>query len=295
MTLASSSNAPSRCIATPDPADWDAFNAPDGDVVLRSSAPHSTSFRVHRCLLAIASPFFQTMFELPQPASSMNKGAIDLPVVDMVEDQHTLDALLRLIYPVARPQFATVDALVPVLAAAVKYEVSSAIEDLRARLVSSALLTPVSALAIFAIADRFHFEPELQVASRLTLHARMLDNALPDTLRHISAHSFFRLLVLHRTRGAALLKALDETALPKCMSGVAHYETMEDFRRRARTVLETDVSGTGLLSAEFLIKSKGACCLCVSSMMNTGDYPWHSLSYVDTLRAAFAAAPERLE
>lgn len=75
------------------PHDFD--NSPTADIILRSSGPKFVEFRTHRTILSIASPVFETMFSLPQPRVDKS-----LPVCDLSEDANTIDALLRLIYPV---------------------------------------------------------------------------------------------------------------------------------------------------------------------------------------------------
>ena len=45
----------------------------------------------------MASPVFETMFCLPQPETETERS---LPVCDLSEDANTLEALLRLVYPV---------------------------------------------------------------------------------------------------------------------------------------------------------------------------------------------------
>jgi len=75
------------------PHDFD--NSSTGDVILRSGGPKVAEFRVHKVILSIASPVFEEMFSLPQPATEE-----DLPVCDIFEDAATVEALLRLVYPV---------------------------------------------------------------------------------------------------------------------------------------------------------------------------------------------------
>lgn len=106
------------------------FTAPDADLILRSSAPGPVEFRVHKCILAAASPFFAHMFELPQPRESCTDAG-GAPVVDVSEDAATLEALLRCVYPVARPAIAGFEALTAALEAAAKYDVPAATAHLR--------------------------------------------------------------------------------------------------------------------------------------------------------------------
>ena len=73
------------------------FNdSPTADIILRSGGTKAAvGFRAHRAILSIASPVFETMFSLPQPGAEKS-----VPVCDLSEDANTVEALLRLIYPV---------------------------------------------------------------------------------------------------------------------------------------------------------------------------------------------------
>jgi hypothetical protein len=73
----------------------DFSNSSTADIILRSGGPEVVEFRAHRTILSIASPVFETMFSLPQPGAEKT-----LPVCDLSEDAKTVEALLRLIYPV---------------------------------------------------------------------------------------------------------------------------------------------------------------------------------------------------
>jgi hypothetical protein len=254
------------------------FSARDGDIRLHST-PSNIDFRVHRSILAIASPIFGDMFTLPQASHHgvMTEIRDETPKVDLPEDRNTLDALLRLIYPVIDPVFHSLDQLIPVLAAAVKYEMGSVVADLRRELVSATLLTSKTALQVFAISDRFSFEHELKIASRWTLHTPLLKAPLSDDLKHITAHSFFRLIVMHRNRADGLEKVLAETPDPACRtcsssgsysSRPAIYKGLEDVRSRARSSLESNLTGDEIVTVEFVMKSRQVCATCCDAMIS---------------------------
>ncbi|KAL1941210.1 hypothetical protein VTO73DRAFT_7422 [Trametes versicolor] len=98
------------------------FNLDTADIILRT--PDLVDFRVHRAILAIVSPVFATMFQLPQPGFLSGNGpdSTSLPVVDIAEDSKTLDALLRLCYPVPKKETEETDDIILALGAAIKYD-----------------------------------------------------------------------------------------------------------------------------------------------------------------------------
>ena len=72
------------------------FDVSDTNLVIRSS--DLVDFRVHKSVLAMASPFFEDLLSLPQPSDSE---IVDgLPVVQFSESSELLNSLLSFIYPV---------------------------------------------------------------------------------------------------------------------------------------------------------------------------------------------------
>jgi hypothetical protein len=72
------------------------FDVPDANFIIRSS--DNVDFRVHKSVLAMASPFFRDLLSLPQPSDSE---AVDgLPVVQLSEDSELLNSLVPILYPV---------------------------------------------------------------------------------------------------------------------------------------------------------------------------------------------------
>ncbi|KAF7968017.1 hypothetical protein HWV62_11691 [Athelia sp. TMB] len=192
-----------------------AFDAEDADIILLST--DNAMFRVHKCILAAASTFFQSMFTLPQKVTS----GTHVPAAPISETSETVDALLRFVYPVENPDIHSLDKLNAVLAAACKYDFDSVVSALRKILVSPRFLE-AHPTRVFAIASRYELEPEAQIASSHTLNVNVLDCPLSDDLKFITAHSYVRLLNLHRRRAdaaQALLKVPDEV---KCMQCNGH-------------------------------------------------------------------------
>jgi BTB/POZ domain len=72
------------------------FEVPDANLIIRSS--DFVDFRVHKSILAMASPFFKDLLSLPQPSDS--KLIDGLPVVQLSEGSELLNSLFSILYPV---------------------------------------------------------------------------------------------------------------------------------------------------------------------------------------------------
>jgi len=194
------------------------FDSPDADVILKSSDAESpTEFRVHRCILALASPFFRDMFSLPQdPWKSPEKA----PVISVSERQDVLRVLLQFVYPIPDPPVVSLHDLDELLGAAIKYEFEAVVASLRAFLISPQLLH-TSPVKVYAIACQYELEDEAKVASRYTLGRDLLtlEGDELQELKKISAFDYYRLLKLHKER-AEVAVALIKRADAACGEGV---------------------------------------------------------------------------
>jgi len=240
------------------------FSSPDADLVLRSGASSPVDFRVHRCILAASSPFFSDMFTLPQPNST--NASSSAPVVEVSEDGETLEKLLCLIYPVPKPVIHDLDELTVVLEAANKYDVTVAIDILRALLVTPAFIEK-EPLRVYSIACRFDLEEEVKIASRHTLSMNVLDCPLSEDLKHITAYQYHQLLDLHKTRAKAAQELLLLHEDVKCMMcNGTHYgqfippKWWKDFEQRARKELSLKPTTDTIFSMPFLAESARAGC-----------------------------------
>lgn len=97
------------------------------DVVLRTS--DKVDFHVHKVILTLASPFFETMFTLPQPRTEI---VAPKPIVDITETSTTIDTILRMCYPTVPKGMAEIAHIVDVLVAALKYEMAHVLVAARA-------------------------------------------------------------------------------------------------------------------------------------------------------------------
>jgi hypothetical protein len=114
------------------------------------------------------------------------------------------------------PQVTSLASIRSALQAAVKYEVLSAIDGLRASLVSPAILN-ADALGVYATACELGLQEEAQTASRATLGFDILAIQL-DTpcLENLNAKDFLRLVRLHKSRADAAIASIE------CMSPIPH-------------------------------------------------------------------------
>jgi BTB/POZ domain len=273
---------------SPDPI----FNAPDADIVLRSDDPQPIDFRVHKCILLLGSPFFQAMFPLPQSKATTNEL---VPVLNVAEPSAVFDPLLRFLYPVPDPEVSTLDELVPLLCAAVKYNMAAVTHRLRALLVSPTFLESAP-LRAFATASRLDLEEEAKVVSKHTLRVRVLDVPLCDDLRHISAYSYHQLLQLHRRRGEAARQAL---CMPKdlcCIQcngsnfdAAAHPKWWDEFVVRAEEELRSRPTTEVIFSLKFLMQCAHAsgCPRCSGSILE-------SFIFLDALKEKIDALPSTI-
>ena len=73
----------------------DTFDVPDANIIIRSS--DLVNIRVHKPVLAMASPVFKDLFSLPQPSDG--ESVDGLPVVQLPEDSDLLNTLVSMLYP----------------------------------------------------------------------------------------------------------------------------------------------------------------------------------------------------
>ncbi|KAH9921634.1 uncharacterized protein B0H18DRAFT_1020597 [Fomitopsis serialis] len=206
----------------------------DADVVLQTK--DMTRFYVHRAVLRIASPLFASMFASWQPnlhptASSDTMFFDDymrLPVVKVAEKADTLDRLLRMCYPIPESAFVDVADLSPVLGAALKCNMTEAIDVLIDKLLDFCKDYP---LQVFAAACTNNIEDvaghaagcfsgyvgkESDKATMTFCSRRPISDYTP-LMDDVPASSYFQLLQVHRSYAS---RSLDTPVLPPvfCLS-----------------------------------------------------------------------------
>ncbi|KAG1880580.1 hypothetical protein C8R48DRAFT_829897 [Suillus tomentosus] len=175
------------------------FDHTKADVILRSA--DGVEFRVFKLFLSLASPFFETLFGLPQaPDGASDQEMKDgLAVIAVSEDSKTLDSFLRFCYPSTLAEDPSLDNLteaLSVLAAARKYSL-----DLIERKVCQALANPkvleTEPLRYFAIARNARLKHETITAARYNLRQPLIP-ALFAEIDLITASDFLALLTYHK-------------------------------------------------------------------------------------------------
>jgi hypothetical protein len=272
------------------------FTAPDADVVLVSH-PDATEFRVHRCILAAASPLFRDMFTLPQPPSSP-RSTDNLPVIPVTENRTILDNLLRFVYPTPDPPISTLDELSSLIGAAVKYDFNAVVTTLSTLLVSPTFVEP-SPTRAYAIACRYELEEAAKQASRCTLIVDILDKGCPpEDLKNITALSYHRLLEFHRGRSRAaqdLLKVNND--LKKCVqcngSGLGVFlppKWWKEFAHCAKEELRIRPTTDVIFQMEFLARAAFAagCLRCFECLLESHKFLTDMKDKIDELPATIS-------
>ncbi|TCD67380.1 hypothetical protein EIP91_012415 [Steccherinum ochraceum] len=177
----------------------DPFNK-STDLILRSS--DSVDFHVWSIILKEASPMFDTMLGLPQPAANP-----DVPVVPVTEDSATLRGLLELCYPMTPSimQERHIDTILRVLEAAMKYGM-----EWSAALVAQSLkeLADNQPVRVYAVAQRHGMQELAQYAARVGLKKPLLDGYCSE-LEDITGAAFYR-LVQYREKCSNVLRTITE-------------------------------------------------------------------------------------
>ncbi|KAF8491521.1 hypothetical protein F5888DRAFT_1054043 [Russula emetica] len=157
------------------------FRVPDANLVIRSS--DLVDFRVHKSVLAMASPIFGDTLSLPQPSDSE---IVDgLPMIRISEDSELLNCLVSILYPVPTVIPNSYEKVLYLLAACQKYDMASVQSFIRAEVNRGEFPSPTGAeaFAAYAIASGKKLIPEMQYAARLTLDHPMTFEILGEGLR----------------------------------------------------------------------------------------------------------------
>lgn len=167
------------------------------DLVLRSS--DLVDFHVWTVMLKEASPMFDAMLSIPQPAADASH---NVPVIPVTEDSVTLRGILELCYPMA-PSIVrekNLDVVLHIIEAALKYSMEWPVALVAQSLKELAQDQP---LRVYAIAQR-HRMPELaHFAAKETLRYPFPGEYCPE-LEDITGGAYFRLVKYHEHCAQAL-------------------------------------------------------------------------------------------
>ncbi len=170
----------------------------NADVILKSF--DLVDFRLHKPILATASPFFRDMFSLPQPPDSE---VVDgLPVVRVSDDAEILNSLVTFLYPVPSELPDSDDKTLTLLAACQKYDMSTIQSSIRAEVSHRGSLSPTGAecFRLFSIAYSKRLIPETKAVARLTLGYPLTFEYLGEALRSFEGSALSDLAKFHQNR-----------------------------------------------------------------------------------------------
>ena len=181
------------------------FDHAKADIILRSS--DSIDFRVFKLFLSLASPFFETLFTIPQPAEENGDQEVrdGLAVIPITEDSKTLDILLRFCYPstlVDDPNLEVLKDAMDVLEAARKYSLD-AIEKKARQAIANPKILEAEPLRCFAIAHQGRLREETLLAARYTLTQPLIPSWFQE-MELITATELLTLLTYHHRCGNAV-------------------------------------------------------------------------------------------
>jgi len=186
----------------PEPLD-----VPDASLIIRSS--DLVDFRVHKPVLAMASPFFTDLLSLPQ--SSDSESVDGLPVVHLPEDAELLNSLVSMLYPIPPVIPDSYDKVLHLLAACQKYDMFRIQSSLRAEVNREGSPAPAGAevFRAYAIASSKGLIPEMEKAARLILDYPMTFGSIREGLRFFEGSALHDLARFRRRYKYRLATCLD--------------------------------------------------------------------------------------
>ncbi|KAJ6498303.1 hypothetical protein DFH09DRAFT_1204069 [Mycena vulgaris] len=199
------------------------FNDPSADIIIRSS--EGVDFRMYKVLLALASPFFKGMFELPQAMNNEERtGRVEpqdtrdgIPVISLYDDKNRIcgkdvvEFVLGSCHPAClqssnlqAPLSAEMVALIVDVAARyeVQWAVKTALRDPR--------LLETNPFLLFSISCQKGLAAEAMLAAQGTLRFRIADFPHEPALKLISGFQYHNLLEFHKRCGMAAKNVASE-------------------------------------------------------------------------------------
>jgi len=174
----------------------EAFDASDANVTIQSS--DLIHFRVHKPVLAMASPVFMDLFSLHQPSNS--ESVDGLPVVQSAEDAELLNILFSMIYPIHLVKPTSYEQVLYLLSVCQKYEMNPIQALIRAEVNRGEFPMPVGTevFRAYAIASSKRPIPEMEDMARLTLDYPMTFETLREGMRFFEGSALHDLAHLRK-------------------------------------------------------------------------------------------------
>ncbi|KDQ61487.1 hypothetical protein JAAARDRAFT_66597 [Jaapia argillacea MUCL 33604] len=146
------------------------FDNPNADVVLRTS--DHVNFRTFKLILSLASPFFSSMFSLPQSnAGEGGQGALGqvkeqgLPVVPLTENSEVITKMLTFCYPIGNPVLTTLEESEELWGLGIKYDIGGLVSWVGVKLAEEKFLEQDPART-YILACRYKAEDLARTAAR---------------------------------------------------------------------------------------------------------------------------------
>ncbi|TBU44078.1 hypothetical protein BD309DRAFT_63668 [Dichomitus squalens] len=185
------SNSVSAATPQPTTASYP-FNKANADIILRTS--DHVDFHVYSQILIAASPFFESMFEVPQPPVDQQQLKYGRPIINISETSKALDPLLRICYPINKTKERSLEEIELALSAALKFEMELPITMLTEELDA---LAPYRPLEIWGVGCRLDLESVAYCAAQ-NMSLAPPDFTVLGDMSGITAADYFRLREYHR-------------------------------------------------------------------------------------------------
>ncbi|KAK0462137.1 hypothetical protein IW261DRAFT_1348466 [Armillaria novae-zelandiae] len=163
------------------------FNAPDADAIL--SSLDNTLYRLPSPVLRRTTTFFVS------PSFTFDPPSKPIPIH---EHDAVLQRLLRILSGLAIPPWRTFDNLEGMLNLAETWGARGAVDVVRASITAPVFMR--EPLRVYAIATRFGWDEEAELASRHTLDLSLHDELHQEALRRILTRALVKLFKFHRKR-----------------------------------------------------------------------------------------------
>lgn len=179
--LSATADTPTRTASSP-------FDRDDADLIIRTS--DGVDFCVHTPVLSVASPVLSGILSNKIGIISDSDGR---QILRMPEKSDTIEPLLKLCYPVPRPQLRSLRQIRDVLNVATSYDIQVIGEMLETRLVTYAEQFP---LQVYAIACRNNLENTARTAADYAIRKPFWETYHRD-IEYITAGAYWRLLAYY--------------------------------------------------------------------------------------------------